>query len=84
MSPRDLRRWVATADHGIARAARRTARRVLRARARFRSGSVAAEMDRIVSEACAADTGAALRPELLRRRRSQARRRRSRTTGARR
>lgn len=76
-----IRRWVATADHGVARATRRTARRVLRARARLRSGTVTAEMDRIVAEACGAGSGAALSPELLRRRRSHARRRGAETTG---
>jgi hypothetical protein len=71
----DLRHWVATADHGVARSARRTARAVLRARARHRSGSVSAEMDRIVAEARSATTGSALSAELLGRRRNRSRRR---------
>jgi hypothetical protein len=77
VSLRDLRRWVATADHGAARSARRMARAILRARARRRSGSVTAEMDRIGADARSATTGSALSPELLGRRRTRGHRRRA-------
>jgi hypothetical protein len=63
------RRWLATADAAPARAARRLVRGVLRARARARSGTVAAEMDRVVAEAVSAEEGIGLPPELARRRR---------------
>jgi hypothetical protein len=46
-----LRRWLATADAVPARLARSSLRAMRRASARARSGSVAAEMDRIVAEA---------------------------------
>jgi hypothetical protein len=53
----DIRKWVGSADTTGARAARRFARLALRTRARIRSGSVAAEMDRIVAAANAGEIG---------------------------
>jgi hypothetical protein len=71
------RRWLATADALPARAARRMVRGVLRARARARAGSVAAEMDRIVAEAVSAESGTGLPPDLARRRDERHRSRRA-------
>jgi hypothetical protein len=72
----DVRRWATTGDSRAAAGIRRAGRAVLRALARLRSGSVSAEMDRVVAEALTADTGSGLPPELLGRRRSFAVRRR--------
>lgn len=65
LKPREMRNWVATSDDAAARALRRTVRLAMRTAARLRSGSVTAEMDRIVAEANSATTGSALPAELL-------------------
>lgn len=67
MNRASLRRWLATADAGPAHLARRGLRAVMRWRARFRSGSVSAYMDRVVAEANSATLDSALRPELQKR-----------------
>lgn len=54
-----IRKWVGSADTSLARFIRSTARLALRTRARMRSGSVRAEMERIVAEANSAQVGSA-------------------------
>ena len=54
------RHWLAIAEAPPARLARRAVRGAHRLRARVRSGSVAAEMDRIVADALDPATGSAL------------------------
>ncbi|MCP4435452.1 MAG: hypothetical protein GY812_08155 [Actinomycetia bacterium] len=56
----DLKHWLATADASPARWVRSTHRSLLRARARMRTGSVAAEMDRIVDKARDTTAGSGL------------------------
>lgn len=57
MNAADLRRWITTSNAPAARWLRQIARGGLRIRARARSGSVSAEMDRIVTEATSARVG---------------------------
>ena len=66
-----IRQWLATSDAATARWARSGARRAMRVRARRRSGSVAAHMDRVVAEANEGTRGSGLDPALERRRHRQ-------------
>lgn len=68
----EIRRWLASGDAVVARTARRTLRGAKRLSARLRSGSLSAEMDRIVAEALDTSRGSGLAiptAELLNRRR---------------
>lgn len=69
-----VRRWVADSGSTPARFARRGARAALRLRARLRSGSVSAEMDRIVAEANSGEYRSGLGLDLLERSRDLRRR----------
>ena len=71
-----LRHWLATADAAPARLARSSLRGVMRFRARSRSGSVYAEMDRIVAQANDNTVGSGLAASAERRRRSRSANRR--------
>ncbi|MFV0317575.1 MAG: hypothetical protein ACK5O2_11535 [Microthrixaceae bacterium] len=62
MNRRELRHWLASADNPVARGARRLFRAANQTRARVRSGSVAAEMDRIVARANDPTIGSGLPP----------------------
>ncbi|MCB1271263.1 MAG: hypothetical protein M9942_00415 [Microthrixaceae bacterium] len=55
-----VRAWLATGDAAAPRAVRAALRSANRTVARLRSGSVAAEMDRIVAETTAGTTGSGL------------------------
>ncbi len=67
MNRAELRHWLASGDAATARAARRLVRTAKRLGARMRSGSVRAEMDRIVMEANDPTRGSSLPPDLVRR-----------------
>lgn len=75
MTPHDVRQWLATAEAAPARWSRSALRTAKRTRARARSGSVSAHMDRIVEEANSATRGSGLDPDLQRRRRANGTRR---------
>ena len=75
--PAELRHWLATADALPARIARSALRGANRWRARRRSGSVYAEMDRIVAEATDDTVGSGLAASLDTRSRANRLRRRA-------
>ena len=75
--PTGLRHWLATADALPARMARSALRGFNRWRARTRSGSVYAEMDRIVAEANDDTVGSGLAASLEARSRTERLRRRA-------
>ena len=77
--PAELRHWLATADALPARIARSALRGANRWRARRRSGSVYAEMDRIVAEATDDTVGSGLAASLDTRSRANRLRRRAMT-----
>lgn len=70
----EIRHWLASGDALTARLARRSLREVKRTVGRLRSGSLTAEMDRIVAGAMDSDrgTGLSIGPDELSRRRRAA------------
>ena len=72
-----IRRWVATADARPARWVRSLHRAALRLRAKLRSGSVSAEMDRVVATARDDTVGSGLQASVAPRARAARRRRRN-------
>lgn len=69
-----MRRWLASGDAITARTARRTLRGAKRLAGRLRSGSLSAEMDRIVADALDTTRGSGSTiptPEVSRRRRAE-------------
>lgn len=72
-----LRHWLTSSDAAAARVARRSLRGAKRTAARLRSGSVSAEMDRIVATANDSSIGSGLEARLAHRTAGRAARARS-------